>query len=235
MQFKYLNNATVTVPEHFFRELNPAVLTDIESSVTARGDGDMFDHKPLMDDIRKSMIGYAGNVDQSDGLVAEILHKGMPISKREASFASFWHYGSIFSYLEYIKWRWLDGATLNRERILGAWRRNALGRLWWWAEITYDAEHEEPYFYTKRCARSQEFMLHAVDDFIGGDKGIMLAMCDQFFPEDDSMPDRNLVRAAFAKLNAVLDTVAADSLSNENKIRLVKEIITEAEDQREAK
>lgn len=231
MKYKCLSNAAVAIPEYFFADLNQDALVDIESSITFRGEGDMFDHKILMDEIRMAIHGHEHERDQTDGIIAEILHRGLHLPRRDASFSSLWHYCSIYEYLDYIKWRWHDGTGINRERILGAWRRNGLGRLWWWAEITYDSQHNDPYHYTKRCARSQEYMLHAVDDFVGGDKGIVFALCDQLFPDDESMPDRNLVRTAFAKLNAVLDTIASDSLSDNDKKLLASDVIRDAGEQ----
>jgi len=231
MKYRYLHDASIKVPEFFYQNCNADILPDIETSVVVKGDGELYDHSRMMDRIRTAMINHHDDPENLDGDIAVILHSDMGLSRREAAFASLWHYYALFECLDYVKWRWHQEGMINKERVVGAWRRNALGRLWWWAEITHDEELDDPYLYTKRGARSQEFMLHAVDDFIGGDKGLMLAMCKKFFPEIYSKPDRNFIRAAFAKLNAALDTIAADALTDEDKILLVEEVIRDAASQ----
>ena len=150
MKFKYLENAVISVPETFFDSLNAQLLQEVESKIISKGDGDLFDYESIKRNLT-DLMGRFEVKDQSDGVIAEMLHKQFPISRRQAAHTALWHYCSLFEFMDYVKWRWQKTETgkLNKDRFLGAWRRNALGRLWWWAEISQDKSLEGPYQYTK--------------------------------------------------------------------------------------
>lgn len=232
MKYKYIQDAQAKIHESFYQNCNPDALQEIESTIQEKGEGELFQYKHLNSEIRVAIHNHEGEPAELDGDMAALIHKEMNLTRRVASFASFWHYCTLFEYLDYVEWRWYkaDKKLINKDRVLGQWRRNALGRLWWWAEITFDANLDDPYKWTKRCSKSQELMLHAVDDFIGGDNGIMIALCNEFFPREDSpKPDRNIVRDAFARLVATLDTIVVESLTDDQKKELVKEVIVDAQ------
>lgn len=84
----------------------------------------------------------------ADAEWAEWLHRHLDTSAHEAALDSMWHFMTVVLVPDLVRWRW--GAT-KEDSISDRWittkhrGRNALGRLWWRAEIFFDEDEENPY------------------------------------------------------------------------------------------
>lgn len=110
----------------------------------------------------------------TDGKMAVAIHKALDgLTVREASDADFWAYMACFGCAQYVRWRW---DTPNPgplwSRFAGNIRRNAVARLWWWAEITrrHSIANDNPRHYevTKKVRGRQTLMLWFVDCAFSG-------------------------------------------------------------------
>src|SRR5262249_29961814 len=87
---------------------------------------------------------------RSDANAAVLIHRHLAaLARREAAVNEFWHYAAVVHCADYVRWRWQGPRSdVTRERFLGRWDGNALGRLWWWAEFTMDPTSAAPYHRT---------------------------------------------------------------------------------------
>jgi hypothetical protein len=115
----------------------------------------------------------------SDGQMAALLHKALDgLTPREASDPDLWAYLTCVGCPKYVRWRWnTPKADAFWTRLAGNTRRNALSRLWWWAEITHDSGQPtgspERYAITKNVQGRQSLMLWLVDCAFSGQPKIV--------------------------------------------------------------
>lgn len=110
----------------------------------------------------------------TDGAMAVAVHKAFDgLTIREASDADFWASITCFGCPKYVRWRW----TTNKSgalwtRYAGNIRRNAISRLWWWAEITCDhsktLDDSHRYDITRNVQDRQSLMLWYIDCAFSG-------------------------------------------------------------------
>jgi hypothetical protein len=120
----------------------------------------------------------------SDGEMAVSLHKALTgLTRREASDPDFWAYLCCFGCPQYVRWRW----TTNKPgamwaRYAGNIRRNALARLWWWAEVTHDSakatRDASRYAITRDVQNRQSLMLYFGDCAFSGHRPLAKALCN---------------------------------------------------------
>jgi hypothetical protein len=106
--------------------------------------------------------------------MAVAIHKSLDgLTHREASDPEFWAYLACFGCAQYVRWRY-DTPKIAAlwARFAGNTRRNAVSRLWWWADITCD--HEKPtadprrYQATRNVRGRTSLMLYFVDCAFSG-------------------------------------------------------------------
>lgn len=84
----------------------------------------------------------------ADSAIAPTIRLAIDIPDRVAAMPGVWHYLASVKYPEFVRDRWGNNEDLE-EKFLGGGRNpytNALGRLWWGAELTkvpYDADPED--------------------------------------------------------------------------------------------
>lgn len=75
------------------------------------------------------------------------------INRSIAAMMPVWHFMTVFWFKEYVAWRFsaaVEGRRAEaKRRFLGSIDRNAISRLWLWADLTYDRDAEDPYHITK--------------------------------------------------------------------------------------
>jgi Family of unknown function (DUF6339) len=155
---------------------------------------------------------------ETDGRLAAVLHRALDgITIREASDPDFWAYLACSGCAQYVRWRW-DTPVANTLwiRYAGNIRRNALSRLWWWAETTCDhlrTENDpERYEITKKVRGRQTLMLWFGDCAFSGQSLIaqrLAALHETRLLNDSS-------QASVCKtVNRIAKIVCLDSLNTE--------------------
>ena len=199
-----------------------------ESFVSAReyeefGSGEA----PRYEDVRillMDAVTSKQNVRDMDASLAISLHKLLPLSRLEASRIGFWHHLCIDVCPEYVLTRWGNVKDL-KARFVGRWTRNALGRLWWWAELTKQ-EGVEPYQLTSSIT-DQRFMLWTVDRLAAGHSGLTHALCKAFLENIDWAKQNvgqldNFTDEMWRHVNIRLATVVLDAMDGNDVDELVR-------------
>jgi hypothetical protein len=140
-----------------------------------------------------------------------LAHQTLKLTRREAASPRFWHYATVVKCASYVVWRWRGSDQVPKERYLGGWERNAIGRLWWVAELTADPSLPDPYAPTRKAAQHQEFALWCVDSFLSGDRATIQAMITVAFDGSQRMDDQQ-VRELFKSVVALRATHAVDGM-----------------------
>tara|TARA_B100001964_G_scaffold185612_1_gene205912 strand:- start:162 stop:866 length:705 start_codon:yes stop_codon:yes gene_type:complete len=226
LKIPILLNGSLVVDDEFLSQ-NPPNIPDINDlEIGYSGEGEKPDFVAVKDKLYALREGYENKKPEIDGESAKIIHELLPLKRNEACDSRFWHYLTVYEYPEYVAWRWFDSKKekINKERYLGRWDGNALGRLWWWAEFTRDpTNNNDNYHRTLMGAKSQEFMLHSVDNLLGGNKYLLNSLCDIVFQREKKLTNSS-IRKLFVRVNAALVTISVDSLSEKDIAALIERI-----------
>src|SRR5262245_7010880 len=136
MRIPVLTNASLLVTDDFFREDVPAVSG--EPVLDWVGSGPEVGWSDVKASLMGLMENHTGPRPASDAEAAVAVREHLALSRREAAITGMWQYATLVQMPEYVVWRWRSGGQVPRTRFLDGWRRNALGRLWWIAELTRD-------------------------------------------------------------------------------------------------
>jgi len=128
--------------------LDDAVLDD--HSVEIRGlDADLEELRDELDQIRADI--------KENGLEIEVraaphVHQYLDLSRREAAVEGLWHWLAVAEFPEFVYHRWEGYEDTVGKFLEGRTNiySNAIHRLWWIAELTYDHESADPYSRTER-------------------------------------------------------------------------------------
>lgn len=151
----------------------------------------------------------------SDGQMAVAIHKALSgLTRREASDAELWAHLSTLGCPQYVRWRWTtDKPGPLWGRFAGSKVRNALARLWWWAEVTCDDSkplgHPQRYALTKNVQDRQTMMMWFVDCAFSGHGDIAAGLCE--LQEAQSLSDAGQ-RKICRSVNRLARVVCLDSL-----------------------
>jgi len=160
---------------------------------------------------------------ESDGVMAVAVHRAFAgLTSREASDPGLWAWFTVFAVPGYVRWRWptvSPGALAGR--IAGNIRRNALARLWWWAEVTHDPAKDEDnpavrYAITRNVTDRQDLILWCGDCAFAGKREIVKSL--------DAIQTDNALGSKSQQLlcryvNRMLRTVCIDALPDENAVQ----------------
>jgi len=148
------------------------------------------------------------------------MHKEMAgITQREAADASLWAYLATFCSAGYVKWRWPDSVAL---RYAGNIRRNALARLWWWAEVTHNPEKEiddpERYKTTLVTEGRSDFILYVGDCAFSGNRDLLHHLSNlQQIKAKGSKDQQRLCRA----INRIARVTCLDGLGSDSQMNML--------------
>lgn len=220
-----LKNGPLLVGDDFLKQRYPDSVPENDCDIECISTDLTPDYSALTKELRSLNNEYEGNRTAVDGIVASLLHKHIRIDRRTAAIPELWHYLSIVKYPGFVSWRHYSEKKegTSKSRYLGGWERNAFGRLWWWAEFTYDPDLPDPYSRTKKGAESQEFMLHTIDNLCGGNRTLIAELIDFGFNRDKRLPD-NIIRNMFVRINAMLVSLAIDTLDRDDTSNIVSSI-----------
>jgi hypothetical protein len=95
-----------------------------------------IDSEPLTNLAEEAMRRFSGTPEQSDGWLAPRLHHVLRLTRREAARRGVWAWLAVVACPKYVHWRFPGrNGTTDVDRFLGREDKNAIGRLWWGAEL----------------------------------------------------------------------------------------------------
>lgn len=103
--------------------------------------GAAFDPAAVREVLNSAMEQFPRDSDEDlshmDEDLAPALHEVLSLDRFTAADTGIWHYLCAVEYPDFVRHRWgNDSGVVNKDRFLGALRRNALARLWWGAEVS---------------------------------------------------------------------------------------------------
>ena len=133
---------------------------------------------------------------QIDAELAPTLHRTLSLSRYEAADAGLWHYLCVIRFPDFVRYRWDDvwdpeKPSNMEEKFLAAGAdiySNALHRLWWAAELTYEEGEsgsvaDRNYERTREVLEFQELANDIFDRWFARYKPVAVACVDLLKPE----------------------------------------------------
>jgi len=170
-----------------------------------------MDLSPIDDRIAeiKSDVDVEPQSSEIDAELAPTLHRTLSLSKYEAADAGLWHYLCVIRFTDFVRYRWehvwdAENPSNMEEKFLKAGAdiySNALHRLWWAAELTYEEGDsglvtDRDYKRTRRVLEFQELANDIFDRWFARYKPVAVACVDLLEPEaldeikaEESYPD----------------------------------------------
>jgi len=125
--------------------------------------------------LLNSLLGITTHKPQTDFDISSKIHhlfNEAGMNRIIAANGDVWDFLTVFYFNDYLCWRWKESP--NKERFLSSkTKRNAISRLWWWAEITHDPNRDDPYELTKSKELLQESIQYTLDTRLPNNKDIM--------------------------------------------------------------
>ncbi len=213
--------------------LTEAVLQGVASVDTDAANIELNGHGAELDYDEASRLLAACDGDRArareDAELAIRIHECLPATRRQARVPEFWHYITLIASPTYVPWRSAAGSpqwTDLTNRFLGGFRRNAVGRLWWWAEMTRRLNEEglSNYGLTRSAAHAR-LMLWVVDDHVADCHLVMNRLLELLVSHGLS---DHLVDGVFKSLKAVAGARVIDMLSPNEARTLADQIFEQA-------
>jgi len=153
--------------------------------------GRSIDLTPIDDRIGEIRNDDRIEARESDPELAPTLHRTLNLTRHEAADAGLWHYLCLVRFPEFVHYRWDHVFDPNspgnmKEKFLGAGTdiySNALHRLWWAAELTYEEgasgdPTDRDYERTRRVLSFQELANDILDHDFARYKPVTHACAD---------------------------------------------------------
>ena len=158
-----------------------------------------------------------------DGALAADIHRHLNVSRRIAGDPGLWHWLAVERYPHFVRHRWkYRSETAMREKFLGAGSdlySNALHRLWWIAELTYD-ESTRDYEVTESVFSNQTIVNKVFDRWFARYEPAAVAVVRAVADEDSSVVD-----AATNQFNHSLSSVQLEGLDENEVEEMIEEIV----------
>jgi hypothetical protein len=209
------------------RGLNPgvrALLTDdfrqngghVDASefvVADLGLGRQVNVEPLRAIVDEAMSRFASDPVRSDAWLGPRVHATLRLTRREAADKRVWAYLCVVEFADYIRWRWPprdEETPVPYERFVGPESVNALGRLWWAAELVRNGSDYKPAAHALSINR---FYMWQKLNFLHHKAGAVAAA--RFLIEFGGKGASNTEALAMGKaLNLALRTLSLDAIAS---------------------
>jgi hypothetical protein len=185
----------------------PHLIFDFERAV---------DISPLIAILDEGMRQFRDKPDQSDSWLAPRVHASLRLTRREAADKRIWYFLNIVAKPDFVRWRF---GTVDPEspsvtpvdRFMGEDSKNAIGRLWWVAELTRNGPD---YKDTVSVLRTSRFYVswQGLDAIHHRPTAVAVCRFDSEFNNNKGMTDSQGQRLAKA-FNLRLSTLCLDALS----------------------
>ena len=101
--------------------------------------GREIDVEPLVNLIEEAMRRFPDKPEESDAWLAPRVHHVLRLTRREAARRGAWAWLAVVAVPQYVHWRFPGKKrATDVDRFLGREDKNAVGRLWWGAELMRD-------------------------------------------------------------------------------------------------
>lgn len=200
-------------------------------------EGTDVDYGAIQDQVDEILIDYDEHEATMDAALAPTIHSEIQIDRRTARDVRIWYYLAAVKFDDFVRHRWRfdfeDARTAAFEKFLGETRgnnlySNAIGRLWWLAELTHvdpvttdidvDVDHE--YELTETVFEYNFLANRILDNAFHMSKPLVVAVVDQFAdqpqtPTVNDMPDR---------LSTLLSMMPAEGWVEDNSVQVVRRL-----------
>jgi hypothetical protein len=170
--------------------------------------------EPLIAMVDAAMQRFRNDPDKSDAWLAPRVHATLRLTRREAAEKSIWYWLNVVAKPDYVRWRFGSERAVSRvvalDRFMGEDSKNALGRLWWAAELTRNGMD---YSETASILRTSRFFTSWQSLDAMHHRATALAVCrfSREFNDRKGLTDSQSQRLAKA-FNLRLTTLALDTL-----------------------
>jgi len=170
--------------------------------------------EPLIAMVDEAMRRDRNDPDKSDAWLAPRVHATLRLTRREAAERTIWYWLNVVAKPDYVRWRFGGERAASRvvalDRFMGEDSKNALGRLWWAAELTRNGNN---YSETVSILRSSRFFASWQSLDVMHHRTAALAVCRfaREFNDGKGITDSQSQRLAKA-LNLRLTTLALDAI-----------------------
>lgn len=179
----------------------------------------------LRRDLESVMDSFDQHDADMDAATAPIVHRRLDTSRRVAGDPGVWHYLTVVEFPDFVRHRW-EYTTENamREKFLGAGTdlySNALHRLWWIAELTYDetATGDDRYELTRNVLGRQTLVNRVFDRNFAQYRPAAIAASEELLDASEETIDRVTLR-----FNRALTTFQLEGLSRDQIHDLLQQI-----------
>ncbi|MSO37801.1 MAG: hypothetical protein EXQ69_06055 [Acidimicrobiia bacterium] len=175
-----------------------------------------IDIDPVIAILDESIRRFETSPDQSDSWLAPRVHAALRLTRREAADKRIWHFINIAAKPDFVRWRFGGDDTESRvivpyDRFMGEDSKNAIGRLWWVAELTRNGPD---YTETLSVLRTSRFYTswQALDAMHHRPAALAVCRFDREFNDNKGLTDSQSQRLAKA-FNLRLSTLCLDALA----------------------
>lgn len=216
-------NGQRLVGEPFLRgevEINSEELAEYVEPLPEEPTADLSSLDDRVDDI---VVKYDEFDTSMDGALASDIHQYLDVSRRVAGDPGLWHWLAVERYPDFVRHRWeYRSETAMREKFLGAGSdlySNALHRLWWIAELTYD-EATGDYSLTESVFDNQTMVNKVFDRWFARYEPATVAVCEALKDEPSGVIDE-----ATNRFNHTLTGVQLEGLDRAGAEDVIRQIV----------
>ena len=185
----------------------PHLIVDFEREVSI---------DPVLAILDEGMRKFQNTPDQSDPWLAPRVHATLRLTRREAADKRIWYFLNIIAKPDFVRWRFgtvdpESPTVAPADRFMGEDSKNAIGRLWWVAELTRNGPD---YKDTASVLRTSRFYTswQPLDAMHHRPAAVAVCRFDDEFNNNKGMTDSQSARLAKA-FNLRLSTLCLDALA----------------------
>lgn len=172
------------------------------------------------------VVGEYDEFDTSmDSALASDVHRYLDVSRRVAGEPGLWHWLAVVRYPHFVRHRWeYRSQQAMREKFLGAGSdlySNAIHRLWWIAELTYDGEDDD-YSLTQSVFSNQTMVNKVFDRWFARYEPAVVAVCEVLQDEPSWV-----IEEATNQFNHALTSVQLEGLDKSEAEKVIERIVEE--------
>jgi len=191
------------------------------------------DLEELREVINVVMDSYDEHDPMIDSAAGPNVHQLIDISRRQAGDAGIWHYLTVVKFPDFVRYRWpYSTEAAMREKFLKAGTdiySNALHRLWWISELTYQTDDgERDYTLTEDVLANQTLANKIFDRWFARHKPAAV-VCAEILLEADA--DSTIIEETTLRFRETLSKVQLEGMPESEIRTLIEEILSDVEDE----
>ncbi|MFC7236912.1 DUF6339 family protein [Saliphagus sp. GCM10025317] len=232
---KLLHQGVSEIDEDFIageRDVDPDLFERHSTPV----DGTDVDYGAIQTKIDEIFVDddYPQYEAKMDAALAPTIHANIRIDRRTARDERIWYYLAAVKFDDFVRYRWRFDFENNRtaafEKFLGETTgnnlyTNAIGRLWWLAELTHvdpataPVDVDDEYELTREVFEFNFLANRILDNAFHMSKPLVIAVVDQFADES-----QDLVNVMPDRLSTLLSMMPAEGWVEDNSVEVVSRL-----------